>query len=619
MERRVATVYPDNVLLEHGGLDVITPDQALTLHALFCERARRSPDKTAYREHDGRSWREYTWLAMAMEIRRWRAAMQREALKKGDRVALQIHNCRYWVLFEQAALSLGLVPVPLYVADRPDNCNYVIDHSDARLLLLHGLGDWQELDRAEGETRKLERVVLLEDCDQQDHLVRNMSEWLPDSGAQYAVPDCDPEELATIVYTSGTTGRPKGVMLSHKNIVCNAYSCVRSVMVSPADTLLSFLPLSHTLERTVGYYVPMMAGAKVAFNRSIPQLREDLEEIRPSGLITVPRIFERVYAKITSKLEHGPDWKRRLFGAAVDTGWARFEYRQGRGRWRPGFLLWPLLDLLLAKRVRRGFGGCLRIAISGGAPLPFQVGRFFNAMGISVLQGYGLTETSPVISTNTPEKNRPETIGLPMHDIEVCIGDDDELLVRGPNIMLGYWKDDTATREVFTDDGWLRSGDQARIDDGFLIITGRLKDILVLANGEKVSPADMESAISEDPLFDHTMVIGEQMPYLSALVVLNPEAWKKTAASLNVDSGDEKVLFDEAVEKALLERVRRRTGGFPGYARIRRVGAILEPWTVQTGILTPTLKIKRAKVLATYRDQVDRLYAGHAVYRNQNT
>ena len=617
MSGRVATIYPQNALTGRDDLDIIAPDQARHLHALFLERLQRTPNKTAYREHDGDDWRDYTWSFVAEQIKRWRTALRNEGLEPGDAVALQLNNCLNWVTFEQAALSLGLVVVPLYVADRPDNCNYVIDHSDSRLLLLHTYEDWRVLSQAEGDTKQLKRVLILENTKAGDDLVRDVSSWLPDKGDEYETYAPPAEELATIVYTSGTTGRPKGVMLSHANIVNNAYSCVRSVAVCPEDITLSFLPLSHTLERTVGYYVPMMAGAVVAFNRSIPELVEDLRVIKPTGIITVPRIFERAYTKIKSDIEQGARWKKVLLALTVDIGWARFEQRQGRGPWALKLLLWPIVDVLVAKKIRSGFGGRLAIAISGGAALPYSVGRFFNALGINVLQGYGLTEASPTITTNTVERNRPETIGLPMHGIEVKLGEQDELLARGPNVMLGYWKNPDATREVFTGDGWLRSGDQARIDDGFLVLTGRLKDILVLANGEKVPPADMEAAIAEDPLFDQSMVIGEQLPYLSALVVLNTDLWHQIAHKLHVDADDERALRDERVAAELLGRIQARTHEFPGYAKIRRVSALLEPWTVESGMLTPTLKVKRIKVREHYADRIAELYAGHEVYRDQ--
>lgn len=615
----VARTYPDNALEGRDDLDVITPEEAPTLDAQFAERVRRSGGSTAYIEHDEPSgkWLHYTWEQMAGEVRRWQAAFEREGLKPGDRVALRLRNCRHWVIFDQAALGLGLVVVPLYVADRPDNVNYVLDNSDAVFLLVPDVSDWKELHRAEGETPKIKRVVVMEG-EPDDDYVKQMDDWLEGAErVELASGVTAPEDMASIVYTSGTTGRPKGVMLSHRNMVANAYSGLRSVAVSPRDLLLSFLPLSHTLERTVGYYVPLMAGAQVAYNRSLKLLSEDLRRIRPTSLITVPKIFERSYGMIKDQLSEAPAVKRWLFQAAVSIGWQRFEYRQGRGPWDVTFLLWPLLDRLVGRTVRDKLGGRLRMAVVGGAPCPPAVSRVFIAMDIPILQGYGLTETSPSLSINTLDRNRPDTVGLPLPDVEIRLGENHELLARGPNVMLGYWKNEEATGEVLDDEGWFRSGDQAEIDDGFVRITGRLKDILVLANGEKIAPADMESAIADDPLFEQVMVVGEQMPYLTALVVLDAEAWKKAASEAGADPDDESALENEKVEELLLERINGLIHEFPGYARIERVTASLEPWTVEDGLLTPTLKVKRPKVWEAFEEEIKQMYEGEDLYRNE--
>jgi long-chain acyl-CoA synthetase len=439
--------------------------------------------------------------------------------------------------------------------------------------------------------------------------------WLPESGNGLVRDLTRPEELATIVYTSGTTGRPKGVMLSHRNLVSNVQSGLRSIAVTAEDVLLSFLPLSHVLERTAGYYLPLAAGARLVFNRSIPDLADDFLSVRPTCLISVPRIFERVYIEIRHKLEQGSALSRQLFDVAVDIGWSRFRWRQGVGKWGPRFLAWPLLDALVARKVRNIFGGRLRLVIVGGAPLPSPVARVFNALGVPLLQGYGLTETSPILCTNTIEQNRPETIGLPIHEVRLKLGEDGELLAMGPNIMMGYWRNDQATRDTIVD-GWFASGDQARVSpDGHLSITGRLKDILVMATGEKVPPADMESAIAEDALFDQSIVIGERMPYLSALVVLDRASWARVTQGMDLSSADESALVRGEVEELLLGRIRKRLHDFPGYARIRRVTATLEPWTISDDLITPTLKLKRTKIREKFRVDIDRMYEGHETFR----
>lgn len=615
----VARVYPDDALAGRDDLDVVDPDTAPTLDAQFAERVRRSGPDTAYIEHDEvrGEWMHYSWDDIAGEVRRWQAAFKREGLEKGDRVALRLRNCRHWVIFDQAALGLGLVVVPLYVADRPDNVNYVLDHSDAALVFVPDNKGWTELQRAEGETPRIRRVVVLDGESEGDY-VSSLEDWLGDAEQEaLAGGITSPDDLASIVYTSGTTGPPKGVMLSHRNMVSNAYSGLRSVAVSHRDLLLSFLPLSHTLERTVGYYVPLMAGAQVAYNRSLKQLSEDLLAVRPTGVITVPKIFERSYGMIKEQLSAAPVFKRWLFEAAVNIGWRRFEYRQGRGPWDLSFLLWPLLDALVARKIRDRLGGRLELAVVGGAPCPVAVAKVFIAMEIGILQGYGLTESSPSISINTHRRNRPDTVGLPLRGVEVRIGDDNELLVRGPNVMLGYWKDDDATSETVDAEGWLRTGDQAEIDDGFIRIVGRLKDILVLANGEKIAPADMEAVIADDPLFEQVMIVGEQMPYLTAIVVLDQEAWSKTAGGIDVDPRSESALEDGQVEQFLLDRISGLIHQFPGHAKVERVTATLESWSVESGLLTPTLKVKRPKVWEAFETRIERMYEGHDLYRGE--
>jgi long-chain acyl-CoA synthetase len=375
---------------------------------------------------------------------------------------------------------------------------------------------------------------------------------------------------------------------------------------------LSFLPLSHSLERTVGYYIPMMAGACVAHVRSIDQLPEDLTTIRPTIIVSVPRIFERVHRKISATMAAGPGWKRKLFDLAITTGWRRFLHRQGRGGWSPLLLLWPLLDRLVAQRILAALGGRLRLTISGGAPLSPEIARVFIALGLNLLQGYGLTETSPVISVNTESDNRPDTVGLPLPGVEVKLGADSELLTRGASVMAGYWRNETASAAIIDSDGWLHSGDQASITaSGHIIITGRIKEIIVLANGEKVAPAEMELALIADPLFEQCLVVGEGRPFLSALLVLNKAEWHKLAASLHVEGDDDAVLGSSRVEAALLERIAPRLTHFPGYARILKVRASLYPWKIKDGLLTATLKLRRKILLEHFSVEIEEMYAGH--------
>ncbi|HQU61953.1 MAG TPA: AMP-binding protein, partial [Nitrosomonas sp.] len=322
----------------------------------------------------------------------------------------------------------------------------------------------------------------------------------------------------------------------------------------------------------------------------------------------VPRIYERIYAGIRAKLVEGPQFARWLFEFAVDVGYSRFEYRQRRGPWKPVFLLWPVLARLVAAKLLGKLGGRLRHAMSGGAALSAEISRVFIGLGLPILQGYGMTESSPTVCVNRHDDNVPSSVGLPIPGVDVKLGEHNALLIRGPNVMMGYWNNPEATRAVLSDDGWLNSGDVASIDaQGHVTITGRLKDIIVLSTGEKVPPGDMEAAILRDTVFEQVMVIGESRSYLSALVVLSASHWQKYAQAHGLDAH----AHDEAIEEILLDKITHETREFPGYARIRKVAVIPEPWTVDNEMLTPTLKLRRSRILERYKNEIEQLYAGH--------
>lgn len=600
--------------------NLISLEESLTLDGLFSCRVRRTPDREAYRYYDkqGRQWQSYTWAGIAAQVARWQAALRNEDVPRGGRVAVQLRNCPEWVMYDQAALSLGLVNVPLYTDDRPDNIAYILKETEAHVLLVQDAGRWRRLAEVVGDEGPLQRVLLLDRSEAarvlaaEDDRVRVVGDWLPEGPQELVDRDGrDPHALASIVYTSGTTGRPKGVMLSHHNMMSVAHGGLTLLDCYQEDVFLSFLPLSHTLERTAGYYLCIMTGSCVVYARSVAQLGEDLVSQKPTALIAVPRIFERVYARISDQMAKKGALAEFLFKLTVDIGWRRFQHQQGRGGWTPGSLLWPLLERLVASKVTAKLGGNIRIAVSGGAPLNEEIARVFIGLGVPIVQGYGLTETSPVVSANPLDDNIPSSVGVPFRGIEIRVGEDDELLVRGPGVMLGYWNNHAATAQMIDPDGWLHTGDQARVDEsGHIYITGRLKDILVLSNGEKIPPGDMESAIALDPLIEQVMVVGEGRPYMTGLVVLDAERWPAFAQELGLDPGDPASLTDSKVENALSRRIRDALRDFPGYAKIRKIHLSVTPWSVEDGLITPTLKVKRAKVLERFNDQVEDMYRG---------
>jgi long-chain acyl-CoA synthetase len=609
--------------VEH--LHQLTPDlipalEAATLPGLFLRRCERTPEAEAYRQYDAAtaSWKSYSWADMRRLAARWQAALAQEHLAPGERVAVLLKNSVEWVCLDQAAQSLGLVVVPLYTSDAPENIAYILGDCGARLLLVGEIGQWRAFAPLRARFLQLTRVLCVgrsPDAPRAEGVHLDfVADWLVDEPGPPTAHAADSQALATVVYTSGTTGRPKGVMLSHRNILCNAEAVLKLIPGYREDIYLSFLPLSHTFERTVGYYLPMMTGSVVAFARSVQDLAEDLLMIRPTMLVSVPRIYERVYAKLQHGLEEKGAPAKMLFGWAVEIGWRRFEAAQHRGK-EPGLIadmMWPMLRRLVADQIIAGLGGRLRIAVSGGAPLSPKLSHCFIGLGLPLLQGYGLTEAAPIVTGNTLGNNVPESVGVALPGIEIKLGDRDELLVRGPNVMLGYWNNPDKTREAIDADGWLHTGDVARIDrDGRVFIVGRLKEILVMSTGEKVPPNDLELAITEDPLFDQAMVVGEGKPHLAALIVLNPEGWRDFARSLALDPADRKSIVAPEVAQSVRERIRGLLRGFPAHARVPGAWLTLEPWTVENGLITPTMKLKRPELERRFADEIRKLYAGH--------
>lgn len=605
---------PENILESMLKTDYITPKEAKTLPGLLQERIRRSANKTAYAYHDIDSgWVDLTWKNIAARVGLIQQAIKKERLAKGDRVAIMLRNCPEWVMFDIAAMACGLVTVPLYTNDRANNVAYVIKDAGVKILLIQNQRQWRELSKLPSITETLQRVISVEspESDHQSSHIIGMKQWLNDGDEVilFSINNVTKNDLATIVYTSGTTGKPKGVMLSHKNILANAYAALQCGEFYPEDVFLSFLPLSHTLERTGGYFLPMMANSKVCYARSVQQLAEDIQAVRPTAFISVPRIYEMIYAKVIASLQQESLIKKIIFKLAQKIGWRQFQYKTKVCGWHVSLLLWPILDRLVADKIKQRLGGRLRYAIAGGAALNKSIAKFFISLGIPVYQGYGMTESSPVISVGRQEDNNPFSIGKPLPGIDVKITENGELCTKSDCVMQGYFNNQKATQAVIDNEGWLHTGDLASIsDDGYLYITGRIKDIIVLASAEKVPPQDMETTICADPLFDQAMVIGEGKPFLSALLVLNEVEWKTLANKLNLDRIDPESLHNSGAHKFIIKHLSKCLHEFPGYAQVRRVSLYLEPWSIENGLLTPTLKTKRPQLLKTFAQDIESMY-----------
>jgi long-chain acyl-CoA synthetase len=544
--------------------------------AQYLDQYRTQSDRVLYTQWTGDRWKDYTAAEMLDLAARWQQAFRDQGFVPGDRVALCLKNGVHWVAADLAALGMGLVVVPLYVNDNAENIAWCANHAEARLLLLE---NERLVDPLRAASQKLPLLVCLEGGAEKG--VASLESWLPRVQQPFQAMDLEPHTLATICYTSGTTGRPKGAMLSHHNIMSNVEACLKVVTLYDDDVMLSIIPLSHMFERTAGYYLPLKRGIRVAYSRSIQQLAEDLATVRPTILLAVPRVYERFLARIEQSLANAR-LKRALFDRTVELGWKLFHKRGGA----LDRLQYAVLKRLVAQKIMARLGGRVRLSVVGGAAVELRIAKTFVGLGLLLLQGYGLTEASPVVTANREDDNDPTSAGKPLDGVEIRVNEKQELLVRGPNVMLGYWRDPEATAAIIDRDGWLNTGDQVEMRDGRVYIIGRTKEIVVLSNGEKFPPEHVEAAILNDPIFEQVALVGEGRPYIVMVAVTQ-----------------------ETDEKKLIKRANEQLKDFPRYIRVRRVIVEREPWTIENGVLTPTMKLKRREILKRYQAQIERIYA----------
>ena len=591
-----------------------------TLPQLLVNSVERYGEREALRQFDKetKSWHSLSYAQLMVRVMEWRRAYAAMNLERGTRIGILMPNSIDHACADQAALANGLVPVPLHAIDTPGASAFILSDSRAKVLVTNKLTRWKQIKAAGGDLQDLTAVIITEDeVDDETGMVRGLSEWLAAGTHVVELPEGPKEDdLAGIVYTSGTTGRPKGVMLTHGNIVSNVKATLECVFPQVGDIFLSFLPLSHTFERTAGYYLALATGCTIAYNRSVLLLADDLKTIRPTVIISVPRVYERIFARVHDKLKKSRPAARYLFDWAVEIGWRDFCRRNHLPVEHTGR---ALLDGLMRPLVRKvsstlldQFGGRLRIAISGGAALSSKVARTFCGLGLPIIQGYGMTEASPIIAGNNRTLNQPNTVGKPFNNVEVRLGEGDEIQIKGPSITRGYWNRPDATADAFMEDGWFRTGDVGGFNElGLLSIKGRIKEIIVTSTGEKVPPADLEAAIETDPLFSQCYVIGESRPYLSLITVVNPDEWASFAKSCGVDPADPASLDNPSVKTAALKRAKTAAGEFPHYALPRAVVLTQEPWTIENGLITPTLKLKRGPLSKKFANVIAQLYATH--------
>jgi long-chain acyl-CoA synthetase len=568
---------------------------------------------TAVRHFADGEWRDVSFAELGERARALAAGLIGMGIEPGDRVAILADTRMEWTVADLAALLAGAVVVPVYQTSSPEEVEYVLAHSGARLLFADGPEQLAKLDDARERLPDLEAVVAFEgagDAVFSLDAVRTAGAAVTAEEVEARARSVRPDDLCTIVYTSGTTGPPKGCMLTHANLRVDGAMVQGRLPLGPGDVLFAFLPLAHVLTRGV-QFLALDSGATLAFWRGdMTKVLDDIAAVRPTHLPSVPRVFEKIHARALRSAEGSP-LKRALFHRAVATG-RRVRELEAAGR-RPGRALalrHRLADRLVLSKVRALFGGRLELALTGAAPISPEVLRFFDACGVTVLEGYGMTETAAVATVNTPSERRLGTVGRPLEGCEVRIADDGEVLMRGPNVFAGYYRDDAAT-EATLRDGWLHSGDLGALDaDGFLRITGRKKDLIITSSGKNISPANIEDALRQSPWIGQAVVVGDRRPYLVALLTLDAQEAPEQARLAGIDAGDDPAALarDPRIRQVVQGIVDEANRRFARIEQVKRFAILPRELDQANGELTPTQKIRRRAVLENHAATVEELY-----------
>ncbi len=572
------------------------------------------------------AYQPISYDSLGDDVASFAAFLKSKGIDANDRVAILSENRPGWYLADMTILSLGAVDVPLYPSLPPNQIEYILNDSGSKAIIVSNmlqlgklLAIWQNLPA-------LEFIVVMNRLDESVEGVTELSaakktgrailDSTPDYGGFTMV---DPDDIATIIYTSGTTGHPKGVMLTHRNICENVKSCSSILQLDESDRSLSFLPLCHSYERTGGYYLLFACGAQIYLAESIETISLNIAEVKPTIIFTVPRLFDRIKANILKQVEKESSVKQKIFNWAYTAG---IEYHKQAQNGKPSIavsLQHQAADKLVYANIRKKFGGHLRYFISGGAALPPKAGLFFQALGITILEGYGLTETSPVTNVNRPGKVKFGTVGPVVDKVNISIASDGEILFRGPNIMKGYWNNEEATREVIHD-GWFYTGDIGKLDaDGYLTITDRKKHIIVTSGGKNIAPLPIEQLIAENSYVDQVMVVGEKKPFLAALIVPDFSCLESFAAEQGIDYATKPDLIGKKeigdIFESLLRNISRQLAA---HEKVRKFILIEQPFSIQNGYMTPTLKLKRKAICNAFAKEIDSLYDSiHTLYNSE--
>ena len=598
--------FPPDCVEENGNLVQV-----------FQERARFFGSKKAlFYKVQGEYTGSYSWREWMKTSRETAMALHLLGIRKGDHVGILSENGPEWTFADLGILSLGAVTVPIYPTASLEDTRYIIDHADLKALFVSTEEQYRKIEGF--KSKFLPAGIIL--------FTPGGLKNVPDLGAfremgyrydlnheglyEQCVKNVGPDDLATIIYTSGTTGAPKGVMLTHRNFIANYQGSFQRIQIDERDSVLSFLPLSHVFERLAGYYYQAAYGVSIAYAESFMTVAEDIRKVKPTIVVAVPRFYEKTYARILEEVRKAPAWRQKLFHWAVRIG-TRAVQKKIRGSPVPVWLGFynQIAQRVVLNKIKQAMGGRIRFFISGGAPLSKDLARFFYAADIMILEGYGLTETSPVIAVNALDDFKFGTVGKPIAGIRVEIAEDGEILTQGPCVMKGYYNHPQATAECIKD-GWLHTGDIGCFDDdGFLHIVDRKKDIIVTAGGKNVSPQNIEGRILADPFFAQAIVLGDKKPYLCALLVPHKQEVLNYAEKYRIgDLSYEELLEHSGVRSWAGERLEKCMEGLAGFETVKAFILLPQEFTLVAGEMTPTLKIKRRVIMKAYQNTIDELY-----------
>ncbi len=591
-----------------------------SLGEMYFDKRASMPDKVAYMYKKGGKWHKLTFKEVVDWTENISAGLASLGVKKGDRVALISTNRVEWAVADYAALALGAMLVPIYPSLLSDQVKYIINDAEAKVVIAADEIQMEKVDEVRSELEHAKHFYVFDPPKELKEPWKKF-ETLADAGKDFLqehpgyvteeIKKVEPADWATIIYTSGTTGEPKGAVLTHGNFLSNIEGTLAVLDIYSEDVFLSFLPLSHVFERMAGHFLSSYLGATVAYAESIDTVAENMLEIKPTVMISVPRLYEKIYARIIENVEMGPGSKRKIFYWAVKVGQ---EYVNRIVKKQPiPFALkakYNVANKLVFSKLKERVGGRLRFFVSGGAPLSPEIGEFFAAAGLIIIEGYGLTETSPVISANLLDNFKFGTVGLPLPNVEVKIAEDGEILTRGPHVMVGYYKKEADTKEAIDEEGWFHTGDIGLLDeDGFLKITDRKKNIIVTSGGKNIAPQPIENALTMSQYIEQAVVIGDKRKFCTAVIVPALEAVKNWAAAQGktVNTYEDMLKLD-GLKELIRQEVDKVNESLARYETIKDFVIAREPFSIESGELTPSLKTKRRVIEEKYKDEIEKMY-----------